>query len=159
MANGRTEIVVTGTRIPVLRAGAGLIALPIGGVLTLLLYQLTRDAFALPYSGMIGALIGAAIGLAFFGGVAARLTWDGQTLCILRSLDEVVVRADSIVDARVTVLRASRWIAGMLWVSGRRLPVVFHFAVLDRTSIGDFDATARAVERCLLATSNRRLGQ
>jgi len=98
---------------------------------------------------MIGALIGAAIGLAFFGGVAARITWDGQTLHILRSLDEVIVLADSIVDARVTVFRASRWIAGMLWIRGRRLPILFHFAVLDRTSIGDFDATARAVERCV----------
>jgi len=149
MANGRTEIVVTGTKIPVLRAGAGLFALPIGGALTLMLYQLTQDAFVLPFSGMIGALIGAAIGLAFFGGVAARITWDGQTLHILRSLDEVIVLADSIVDARVTVFRASRWIAGMLWIRGRRLPILFHFAVLDRTSIGDFDATARAVERCV----------
>jgi len=73
MANGRTEIVVTGTKITALRAGAGLITLPIGGALTLLLYLLTRDAIALPYSGMIGALIGAAIGFAFFGGVLARI--------------------------------------------------------------------------------------
>jgi len=143
------EIVITQTKLPVLRAGIGLLILPMPPILCVLLYMFGRDASQSPVIAVIMGGLGAILGLLYFAAVAARISVENGAVRILRPLDVVVIPIASIRDWSVRKLSVSRWIVVCIWRKEKRWPVVAHFAVADTTSAGDFNLTAAALKRLL----------
>jgi len=143
------EIVITRTKLPVLRAGIGLLVLPIVAIFGVLLYMAGLDAFHSQPIASVMAACGAVFGLLYFAAIAARISVENGTIRILRSVDEVVVPHGSIRHSRVLVLWASRGVVVSVWRKNRKLPTLAHFVVMDTTSIGDLSTTVAALENML----------
>jgi hypothetical protein len=143
------EIVITRTKVPVLRAGIGLLLLPITAILGVLLYMAGLDAFQSQLIASVMAAFGAVFGLLYFAAVAARISAANGTVRILRSFDEVVIPDASIEHSSVRVLWVSRWVGISVWRKDRKLPAIAHFVVMDTTSAGDLHPTVAALERIL----------
>lgn len=143
------EIVITRTKLLVLRAGIGLLVLPIAPIFGVLLYMAGLDAFHSQPIATVMAACGAVFGLLYFAAIAARISVENGTIRILRSLDEVVIPQGSIGHSRVLVLWASRGVVVSVWRRNRKLPTLAHFVVMDTTSAGDLSATVAALEKML----------
>jgi hypothetical protein len=143
------EIVITQTKLPMLRAGIGLLMLPAPPIFGSLLYMAGFDVFHSQLIASIMAAFGAAFGLLSFAVIAARISVENGAIRILMAVDDVVLPVASIEHSRVRVLSASRWVVVSLWRRGRRLPVIAHFVVMDTTSAGDLAQTVAALEKML----------
>jgi hypothetical protein len=159
MLNERTmegchEIIITETNVWLVRAGIGLLILPMTAILGLFGYLLGTENLHSVSVGVVGAAVGVLLGLFMLRTVAARISLNGGMLHILRSMDEMVIPASSIAEASIRVLYPSRWIIGACWLHERRWPVIFHFVVADRTNVGDLRATVGVVERLLQDVSS-----
>ena len=152
------EIIATRTKVPVVRAGIGIFALPGTAIFSALLFEYGSESFHAVLAGVVPAIIGAVLGLLFFSAVAARIALEDGVLRILRALDEVVVPANLVIDTQVRVLRASHWVVGAIWLRARKLPIVFHFVVADTTNLGDLEATVAAVEGMFRSLKERYPG-
>jgi hypothetical protein len=144
-----TEIVITQTKLPVLRAGLRLLILPISAILGVLLYMFGRDASQSQIIGGVMAAFGVILGLLYFAAVAARIYIENGAVRILRSLDDVVIPSASIRDWSVRALSIWRSIVVCIWRKEGRWPVVVHFVVADTTNAGDLHPTAAALKQLL----------
>ena len=143
------EIVITQTKLPVLRAGIGLLMLPIALIFGTLLYMAGLEAFYSQVIASVMAAFGAVFGLLYFAAIAARISIENSAIRVLRALDEVVIPVASIAACSVRVLPASRWAVVSIWRKDRRLPVIAHFVVMDTTSAGDLNPTIAALKKML----------
>jgi len=143
------EIVITRTKLPVLRAGMGLLILPMPPILGVLFYMFGRGAAHSVWVACVLAALGAAFGLLYFATVAARISTENGAVRILRPLDEVVFPDASTKDWRLRTLSIWREIVVCVWRKERPLPIIAHFVVADTTSAGDLHSTAAALKKLL----------
>ena len=138
------EIVVTRNSLPVLRAGPGLLFLPIGAGFCVLGYKAVLDSTAsVPLASFVALLVAIVFAYEFCCTVAHVRVKNGS-IEIVRSLDRVVLAQNSILKARIFVLGPSRWIGVAISVNGRLLPVLLQCVVLDQSGAGGFRATVSA---------------
>jgi hypothetical protein len=123
-----------------------LILLPISAILGVLCYIFVSSQLHSTLGAVLGGAFGICIGLLYFSAVMARISVQGGELRILRAVDEIRVPIDAVVSSRITSV-TPRWIVGAVWLKHRKVPILFHFSVIDTTNMGDLKATKTAIER------------
>ncbi|HWA45475.1 MAG TPA: hypothetical protein VHA10_19795 [Hypericibacter adhaerens] len=144
MSGPAREIIITESSIPILRAGAGLLLLPIGAVFCIVGYNAILDYTASVPMASLVVVLGATWFACQFCCVIARVSVKNGSIEITRPLDRIVLAEDAILKSRIFVLRPSRWILMAISVKGRRLPIVLQCTVFDHTNVGGLRATVAA---------------
>jgi hypothetical protein len=143
------EVIITQTKVRVLRAGVGLLILPMAAIMSLLFHQLATDYSESSLIHVFAAALGGLLGLLYFATICSRISDDDGVIHILRALDEVVFLANTIVATKIWVLRPSSWAVVAVHTRARRFPFIFHFVVLSHSSAGNLTETVTALKRLL----------
>lgn len=138
------EIIMARSTTPVLRAGSGLLLLPIGVAFCIVGHKATLDITSSAPAAWIVALLIAIVFAYDFRCTVARVRDKNGSIEIVRSLDQLLVTREAILKSRVITLGPSRWIGVVIRVNGRTLPVLLQCVVIDQSSAGGFRATVSA---------------
>ena len=144
MKDAMREIIITRSMTPVLRAGFGVVLLPIGVGFCILGYKAVLDITSSASTAWIVTLPIAVVFAYSFYCTVARVREKDGSIEIVRSLDRLLLTQNEILKSRVFAVRVNRSITVLIRVNGRALPIFLHCVVLDTSNVGGFRATVSA---------------
>lgn len=145
----KTELKVTGSDIPIIRAGIGNLILP-GLVIWIILGLKLIKGISLGYIGYFFLIVIILFFLREYINTVSKIYFFKDRLEIITSLSRKVILMDEISDIKISSLFPSSNIKLIFKLKKTKLPISCNFVIMKKTNLGDYNQTLKVIQKLFI---------